>query len=178
MTRLFGQVYCWNITPLWLNPSNTGNGGVGSFYKNLPIKIRDDLSFNESIIVEIVIGRKKYSSQLFTKAPLNNFEKLYEITKKGNRFAVFFAGDSNGHSQLWWNDGDATAEGREIEQLTSLMGLSQPPNFEPNKNLSCIDLIFTDQPNCVIGLAVPCQSLSPSNNVSSHEFPYTVSSSF
>ena len=34
------------------------------------------------------------------------------------------------------------------------MGLNQlleePTNFEPNKNPSCIDLIFTDQPNCVI----------------------------
>ena len=82
------------------------------------------------------------------------FETLYENSKKDNPFAVFFAGDFNGHSQLWWNDGDTTAEGREIEQLTSLMGLSQllnePTNFEPNKSPSCIDLIFTDQPNCVI----------------------------
>ena len=45
--------------------------------------------------------------------------------KKDNPSAVFFAGDFNGHSQLWWNDGDTTAKGREIEQLTSLMGLSQ-----------------------------------------------------
>ena len=40
------------------------------------------------------------------------------------------------------------------DKLTSLMGLSQllnePTNFETNKNPSCIDLIFTDQPNCVI----------------------------
>ena len=50
-------------------------------------------------------------------------------------FALFFAGDSNGHSQLWWNDDDTTAEGREIEQMNSLIGLSQlltePTNFEP-----------------------------------------------
>ena len=47
-----------------------------------------------------------------------------------------------------------SAEGTAIEQLTSQMGLNQllnePTNFEPNKNPSCIDLIFTDQPNCVI----------------------------
>ena len=74
--------------------------------------------------------------------------------QKDSPFAVFFAGNFNGHSQRWWNDGDTTADVREIEQLTSLMGLSQllnePTNFEPNKNPSCIDLIFTDQPNCVI----------------------------
>ena len=38
--------------------------------------------------------------------------------------------------------------------MTSFLGLSQlidePTNFEPHKNPSCIDLIFTDQPNLVI----------------------------
>ena len=44
------------------NPSNTRRGGVGIFYKNdLPIKIRNDLSFDESIVVEVVFGRKIYS---------------------------------------------------------------------------------------------------------------------
>ena len=55
---------------------------------------------------------------------------------------------------MWWSDGDTCAEGTAIEQLTSQMGLNQllnePTNFEQNKNPSCIDLIFTDQPNCVI----------------------------
>ena len=149
------------------NPSNTRRGGVGLFYKNdLPIKIRNDLSFDKSIIVEVVFGRKKIFFTDIYKSPshcqgsqqfelfLNNFETLYENIKKDNPFAVFFAGDFNGHSQLWWSDGDTSAEGTSIEQLTSQMGLNQllnePTNFEPNKNPSCIDLIFTDQPNCVI----------------------------
>ena len=46
-----------------------------------------------------------------------------------------------------------TSEGREIENLISSLNLSQlisePTNFEPNKNLSCIDLVTTDQPNLV-----------------------------
>ena len=28
--------------------------------------------------------------------------------------------------------------------------IAEPTNFEPNKNPSCIDLIFTDQPNLII----------------------------
>ena len=41
------------------NPSDTRNGEVDLFYKNdLPIKIRDDLSFDELIVVVIVIVRK------------------------------------------------------------------------------------------------------------------------
>ena len=67
---------------------------------------------------------------------------------------MFFTGDFNGHSQLWWPWGNSTSEGNSIEELTSVLGLSQlitePTNFEPNKNPSCIDLIFTDQPNMVI----------------------------
>ena len=42
------------------NPSNTRHGGVGLFFKNcLPVVIRDDLSFDESIVVELKFGRKK-----------------------------------------------------------------------------------------------------------------------
>ena len=42
------------------NPTNTGRGGVGLFYKNsLPFIIRNDLSFDESIVVEVKFGRKK-----------------------------------------------------------------------------------------------------------------------
>ena len=67
---------------------------------------------------------------------------------------MFFTGDFNGHSQYWWSDGSSTPEGREIDDLTCRLGLSQlisePTNFEPNKNPSCIDLIFTDQPNIVL----------------------------
>ena len=150
-------MYCWKIIPLCLVIIQV----IQETVDDLPIKIRDDLSFDESIVIGIVIGRKKVFFTVIYKSPspqfelfLNNFETLYENIKKDNPFAVFCAGDFNGHSQLWWNDGDTTAEGREIEQLTSLMGLSQllneSTNFEPNKNPSCIDLIFTDQPNCVI----------------------------
>ena len=41
------------------NTTNNRDGGVGLFYKNsLPIKIRNDLSFEE-LIVELNFGRKK-----------------------------------------------------------------------------------------------------------------------
>ena len=41
-------------------PDNMRHGGVGLFYKkNLPLKIRNDLSFDECIVIEIKHGRKK-----------------------------------------------------------------------------------------------------------------------
>ena len=96
------------------NPCNTRRGGVGLFYKNdLPIKIRNDLSFDESIVVELVFGREKIFFTVLYKSPsdshgtpqfetfLNNFETLYENIKNETPFAVFFARDYNGHSRLW-----------------------------------------------------------------------------
>ena len=42
------------------NPLNVKHGGVGLFYKNtLPVKERDDLSFDETIVLELRFGRKK-----------------------------------------------------------------------------------------------------------------------
>ena len=42
------------------NPANTRHGGVGLFYKNsLPVIVRNDLSFDESIALELNFGRKK-----------------------------------------------------------------------------------------------------------------------
>ena len=149
------------------NPANTRCGGVGLFYKNsLPVVNRNDLSFDESIVAEMKFGRKNifftvlYRSPAFDhnspnfKAFLSNFSNLYAKIKAENPFAAFFTGDFNAHSKYWWPDGDTTTEGSEIEFLLSSLGLSQvisePTNFEPNKNPSCIDLVFTDQPNLIL----------------------------
>ena len=67
---------------------------------------------------------------------------------------MFYAGDFNGKSHLWWPDGDETPEGREIEDMFTSLGLSQiiskPTNLEPGKRPLCIDLILTGQPNIVL----------------------------
>ena len=138
------------------NPTNTRRGGVGLCYRKfLPVVVRNDLSFDESIVVELKFGRKFFfllfcieallliiillNSKLF----LSNFEDLYLKIKAENPFATFFTGDYNAHS-----------EGMEIENLLTSLDLSQiisePTNFEPNKNPSCIDLIITDQPNLIL----------------------------
>ena len=41
------------------HPDGIRSGGVGMFYKeSLPLKIREDLSFNESIVCELIFGHK------------------------------------------------------------------------------------------------------------------------
>ena len=52
------------------NPTNTRHGGVGLFYKNsLPVKIRNDLSFDESIVVELNFSRKMFFFTVLYRSP-------------------------------------------------------------------------------------------------------------
>ena len=100
-------------------------------------------------MVELNFGRKKIFFTVLHRSPafnhttpefkvfLSNFTNLYSKIKNENPYASFFTGDFNGHSQLWWPDGNTTVEGREIENLISSLNLSQliseSTNFEPNK---------------------------------------------
>jgi len=149
------------------NPNNARSGGVGLFYRSsLSVKVRNDLSFSESIVIEINIGNKKIFFSVIYRSPankvgspkfdefLNDFQRLYVNIKNEKPYTTYFVGDFNGHSNIWWPDGDTNPEGRGIEELTSSLGLIQlinePTNMEPQKNFSCIDLIFTDQTNMIM----------------------------
>ena len=78
---------------------------MGLFYKNyLPVIIRNDLSFDESIVVELKFGRKFVFTVLYRtpsfnhaspefQAFLSNFDNLYSKIKSGNPFEILFTGD-------------------------------------------------------------------------------------
>ena len=117
-------------------------------------------------MVELKFGRKKIFLTVLYRSPsfdhafpefrgfVLNFKNLYSNIKAENPFAMFFAGDFNRKSRLWWPDGDDAPEGRELEDMFTSLGLSQvisePTNFDPIKKTSCIDLIVTDQPNIIL----------------------------
>ena len=76
------------------HPSGGRHGGVGIFYKeSLPLRIREDLSFDECLVSEIKFGRKKIFFTVFYRNPENkasspefqnfksNFQNLYEKIK-------------------------------------------------------------------------------------------------
>ena len=71
--------------------------------------------------------------------------------------------DFNAKSKTWWTHDITTNEGVQIESLTSIYGLHQlisdPTHTLPNSS-SCIDLIFTDQPNLIVDSGVH-PSLNP-----------------
>ena len=105
----------------------------------------------------------KHSTPEF-RAFLINFKRLHSNIQAENPFATFFTDDFNAHSQSWWSDGDSTNERIEIDSLFTSLGLTQvisePTNFGPNKNPSCIDLIITDQPNLILDCGIRA-SLDP-----------------
>ena len=135
-------------------------------------------------MVELKFGRKKicftvlYRSSAFNYTSiefqtfLTNFRNLYLKIKAESPFATFFTGDFNAHSLLWWPDGDTNPEGLEIENLITSLGLSQiipePTNFGSNKNLSCIDIIITDQPN----LGLDCGTRASLDSYCHHQIIY------
>ena len=133
------------------HPDNVSHGGVGLFYKNsLPLKHRKDLSFDETIVVELKFGRKKIFFTVVYRSPsvkynspdfegfLQNFKTLHSNIQAENPYANFYTGDFNGHSQNWWTDGDTTPEGKKIDEMFFELNLSQvisePTNFTPGKN--------------------------------------------
>ena len=109
------------------NPANVRYGGVGLLFKNsLPVIVRNDLSFDESTVIELKFGRKKifftvlYRSPAFNhnslkfQAFLSNFKSLHSKIQGDNPFAMFFTGDFNAHSQFWWPYGDSNPVGMEF----------------------------------------------------------------
>ena len=80
---------------------------------------------------------------------IDNVDKIFE-TKP---FLVIGLGDFNAKlSQCYKND-KATTEGSKIANLTSQYGLKQiinQPTHILNNSSSCIDLLFTSQPNLVM----------------------------
>ena len=153
------------------HPSGDKKGGVGIFYKEtLPLKIRNDLSFDESIVVELIFGHKKIFFTVLYRNPIyksdspefanfvHNFEQLYVNILNEKPYTMLFVGDFNAHSINWWPERDNTSEGIQLDNVFSDLNLTQlisePTHFREHCNPSCIDLILSNQPNIVLECGV------------------------
>ena len=166
-----------NILPGYLyhplnHPGGKKNGGVGIFYKDsLPLRIRNDLSFDECLVCQLTFGRKNIFFTVFYRNPEHksnstgfndfsiNFERLHEEIIKEKPYATFYTGDVNGHTQAWFPAGDTNDEGRILDELFTSLNLTQlidePTHFFRDDCIpSCIDIILTDQPNLVTSSGV------------------------
>ena len=81
-----------------------------------------------------------------------SFEQLIGDNIAKNPLFVLITGDFNVRPTNWWKNDLSTSEGTQVDSLTTSYGLSQiisdTTHILPNSS-SCIDLIFTNQPNFV-----------------------------
>ena len=88
---------------------------------------------------------------------LSNFEKLFDKLQIFQPAFTVILGDFNARSKSWWSGNSNTMEGTRLDSLVSTYGfhqlISEPTHILQNL-LSCIDLIFTDQPSLVVDSGV------------------------
>ena len=91
---------------------------------------------------------------------MNSYQILSSVlnfVKQSQPSFTIILGGFDARSKSWWADGITSPEATDIDSLTTVHGLqqliSEPTHLLPN-SLSCIDLIFTDQPNLVVDSGV------------------------
>ena len=150
------------------HPSQQKRGGVCICFRNsLPLKILNIHYLRESVSFELQVGSKicKIVSLYWSPSQRSdNFEKFadnFELTidtlVESNSDLVAVLGNSNIKSKNWYINDKPTTESAEIEFVTSQFGLLQiknEPTYVLENSSSCIDLIFTSQPNLVVDSGV------------------------
>ena len=84
---------------------------------------------------------------------ISNLKLSLDALSCGNPFLTVMTGDFNAKSKDWCSIDMTSFEGSELDSLTSQFGLLQilkEPTHILDNSRSCIDLIFTSQPNMVI----------------------------
>ena len=143
------------------HPSNKKRGSICIYYKNLlPLKVTSVRLLEECISFDLIISNKLCCFVALYRSPSqsqddfatfsDNFEMTLDLASKKNPYLLVVLGDFNAKLRQWYDEDSSTSEGILIENITSQFGLHQIIN-EPTHILenssSCIDLIFTSQPN-------------------------------
>ena len=151
------------------HPLDIKRGGVCLYYKEtLPIKICNINNLSECLLCEISFNNQKcfiislYRSPSQSSNEFNIFLKELEviidnICTPGNSDLVIIIGDFNAKLSIWNLDDSDSTEGTEISAMTSSYGftqiISEATHILPNSS-SCIDLLFTNQPNMITNSGV------------------------
>ena len=98
-----------------------------------------------------------YRSPSQTQDEFENFSDNLELNlgtlSQKNPFLVVAIGNFNAKSKSWYINDSTTFQGNVLENITSQFGLQQiikEPTHILDKSSSCIDLMFTSQPNLII----------------------------
>ena len=99
---------------------------------------------------------------------VDNFELNIDTATANNTFLAAVSGDFNAKSNIWCKGNKTTYEGSTIDGITYTFGLQQiinEPTHIIEDSSSCIDFIFTSQPNLVMGCSLHYIQLpSPDNS--------------
>ena len=151
------------------NPNNIKRGGVCIYHRDsLPVKVINLNILNECLVCELSFGSHGVCLVSIYRTPsqssneyntfLLNFEQPLTYLNSIKPHVLLVTGDFNVRSSNWWSDDIDRVEGTRLESKISCYGLPQiinePTHILPSSS-SCIDLIFTNQPNFVINLPPP-----------------------
>ena len=152
------------------HPSNVKRGGICIYYKNLlPLKVTNIQYLQECSNFEMKIGDKLCNFVALYRSPsqsqdefekfAKNFELNLDTVSANNPFLTIVLADFNTKSNLWHKNDKTTNEGSKIDGIASQFAshqlINEPTHLTRNVS-SCIDLIFTSQPNLVMGSGVHC----------------------
>ena len=128
------------------HPTNTKRGGVCIYYN-------DKISVRQMSNISLPECQNQVEFEHF----LLSLENLLGKIRKQHSAFTILVGDFNARSKSWWVHDITNRERTQIESINSLYGFSQlisePTRILQNSS-SCIDLIFTDQPNLVINSGI------------------------
>ena len=144
--------------------SDVKRGRVCFYYKTmLPLKVLSTKFLQECTNFGVSIRNKQYRFIHLYKTPSQSQDEFHDFLTKldmnlhgsfnSNPFLATNIGDFNAKSSKWSEGDRSTIEGSKIDFLTSQFGLTQiikePTHILENLS-SCIDLVFTTQPNMVL----------------------------
>ena len=163
------------------HPSDVKRGRVCIYYKSmLPLKVLLTNFFQECINFEVSIENKKCRFIHIYRTPSQSQDKFHDFMTNLevnlddlfdiNPLLIAVIGNFNAKSNKWSEGEGSIIEGSKIDFITSQFGLSQiikEPTHILDNLFSCIDLIFTTQPNMVLesGVHHSTPKLLPSNNI-------------
>ena len=87
----------------------------------------------------------------------NNFERILDTVSATNSFLIVATGDFNAKSSNWYTGDTTTSEGFNSDAITAQFGLQQiinEPTHIKGQSVSCIDLIFSSEPNVVMSSGI------------------------
>ena len=111
---------------------------------------------NKKVIISVIYRSPSQSTDEF-ESFLLNFEQLLDGVSQCGPSLSIITGDFNARSVLWWSNDINTTEGLKLSSMSSSVGFTQLINESTHiqsSSSSCIDLIFTDQPNLSVNCGV------------------------